>query len=99
MDKRMSAIALAVMGGLCIYAGVSGYHIDDALRVILGKKPKKEPRTGFGKKMVGTQDMPKGVPVTPSGTKTSATDKDDSDLSGDGVRDPKDDPDLPGRVF
>lgn len=99
MDKRMSALALAVVGGLCIYAGVTGLRIDDALRVVLGKKPLKEPRPGFGKKMVGAQNMPKGVPITPTGVKTGATDDDGGILSGDGVRDPKDDPDLPGRVF
>lgn len=64
MDKRMSAIALAVIGGLCVYAGVTGYHLDDALRVVLGKKPTKPLRGGLGRRMTGSQDMPKGVPIT-----------------------------------
>lgn len=47
-SKQFVAVAILAGGALVIYAGVSGYRIDDALRVIAGKEPKQAPRSWFG---------------------------------------------------
>lgn len=46
--KQLFAVAIVVGGALVIYAGVTGYHLDDALRVLSGKDPKQPPRSWFG---------------------------------------------------
>jgi hypothetical protein len=47
-SKQVTAVAIVAGGALVIYAGVTGYHLDDALRVIAGKEPKQAPRSWFG---------------------------------------------------
>lgn len=46
-QREIAALFLAASGGVIIYAGATGYHIDDALRVILGQKPIHDKRKGF----------------------------------------------------
>jgi len=59
-NKEFLAIALVTAGALIIYAGMTGYHLSDALRVITGKSALAAPRAWFG--VTGGLPTP-GAPV------------------------------------
>lgn len=50
-SREIAALVIGIAGAVIMYAGATGWHVDDALRVILGKPVPAghTKRGGFGK--------------------------------------------------
>lgn len=64
--KQFLSVGMLIGGAVVIYAGVTGYHVSDALRVLVGKKPIGQKRAAFGT-VTGTPTPGATVGQAPTG--------------------------------